>query len=142
MLGHDPGSDWWSTRAARRVLFADPTRNWHQIMSEAALRWTLGTPDLMVQQVEHLIEVSRRDNVRLGVIALATPKPIAAPAPFHLIDDDTGMIATEVGTSFITDPHDLDHFGELFTTLDQLAVYDEDARELLYRVRHDHQAPR
>lgn len=139
MLGMDPGPEWQAARAARRAVFADPGRTWHQIMSEGALRWLLGSPELMANQIEHLIEVSKRDNVRLGLIDQASPKPIAAPAAFHLIGG-TVMVATEVGTSFITEPRDREQFEELFSELDKLAVYGDEARALLRQIGEDYRS--
>lgn len=139
MLGVDPGPDWLAARAARRAVFADPSRTWHQIMSEGALRWMLGSAELMADQIEHLLVASERKNVKLGIIDQATPKPIAAPAPFHLIGD-TAMVATDVGTSFLTDPRDRERLEELFSTLDQLALYGRDAQDLLREIRDHYRA--
>ncbi len=42
--------------------------------------------------------------------------------------------ATEVGTSFLTDPADVEHFDALFARLDAAVLHGDDASELLARV--------
>lgn len=129
--GGDPGPDWWANRAARLALLEDPARQWHEIVSEAALRWVLGTTAATAAQVEHVLELSHRPHIHIAVIDLATPKPFMAPRAFHLYDAHTAEVATDVGTAFVTDPDDLAHFRQLFTLLDQHALHEDRARELL-----------
>jgi hypothetical protein len=48
--------------------------------------------------------------------------------------DRVVSVATEVGTSFLTDPADVEHFDRLFARLDAAALHGDNARELLGRV--------
>jgi transcriptional regulator with XRE-family HTH domain len=134
----DPGLAWWNARAARAARLAEPGRTWHLLMSEAALRWPLGSPYVMSEQIEHLDALSRLPNVRLGLLDLDTPKPFLPPAGFQVFDRRTATASTEVGTSFITAPDDVDHFERLFRQLESSAVYGGDARSLLERVSAGH----
>lgn len=138
----DPDPAWQAARAARRAKLAEPGRTWHQLMSEAALLWPLRSHTLMVEQIEHLVEISHYPNVRLGILDLATPKTMAPPAAFHIFGTHTVSVATEVGTSFVTATRDLDHFEGLFTGLDAIAVYGDDARALLTRITKDYRRKR
>jgi len=138
----DPGPVWQAARAARRAKLVEPGRTWHQLMSEAALLWSLRSRALMVEQIEHLVEVSQYPNVRLGILDLATPKTMAPPAAFHIFDTHTVSVATEVGTSFVTATRDLDHFEGLFAGLDAIALYGDDAQVLLARIIKDYRRKR
>jgi hypothetical protein len=131
----DPGPAWWTPRRARTALLTEPGRTWHLLVSEAALRWPLGPAETMRAQIEHLVSASTLPTVRLGVLDLATPKRFAPPAAFHMYDRVVS-VATEVGTSFVTDPQDVEHFDSLFARLHEAATYGEDARALLARVAH------
>jgi hypothetical protein len=131
----DPGPAWWTARRARTALLTEPGRFWHLLVSEAALRWPLGSAETMRAQIEHLVMASTMPTVRLGLLDLATPKSFAPPAAFHMYDRVVS-VATEVGTSFVTDPMDVEHFDGLFARLQEAATYGEDARELLDRVAH------
>jgi hypothetical protein len=118
-------------------MLAEPGRTWHMLMSEAALRWTLGSSAVMHAQLEHLIAVSRLPTMRLGVVGLSAPKTMAPPAAFHMYDRVVS-VATEVGTSFVTEPSDVDHFERLFDRLDHAATYGDDARALISRIAAEH----
>lgn len=130
--GGDPGPAWWAARSARTARLREGDRSWHLLLSEAALRWRLGSPEIMAAQVEHLVQLSQLPSVRLGIVPLDVPHPIVAPAAFHLYDDVVS-VATEVGTSFVEDVRDVAHFHRLFTALDGLALHGDDARDLLAR---------
>jgi Domain of unknown function (DUF5753) len=129
----DPGPAWWTARRARTAMLTEPGRSWHLLVSEAALRWPLGTAATMCAQIEHLVTASELPAVRLGVLDLSTPKTFAPPAAFHAYDRVVS-VATEVGTSFLTDAADVEHFDALFARLDAAALHGDDARELLTRV--------
>lgn len=136
--GGDPGPAWWTARRARTAMLTEPGRSWHLLVSEAALRWPLGSPATMRAQIEHLVAASELPTVRLGVLDLSTPKPFAPPAAFHMYDRVVS-VATEVGTSFLTDTPDVEHFDGLFTRLDYAAVHGDDARTLLARVAQQYE---
>jgi transcriptional regulator with XRE-family HTH domain len=129
----DPGPAWWTARRARTAMLTEPGRSWHLLVSEAALRWPLGSAATMRAQIEHLVEVSALPTVRLGVLDLTAPKPFAPPAAFHMYDRVVS-VATEVGTSFLTDAQDVEHFDGLFARLDDAALHGDDARALMTRV--------
>lgn len=133
LLGDDPGPEWLATRAERVALLTSPSRSWHVLMSEAALRWGLGSARLMQRQIEHLSEVSQLPHVRLGLVPLDTVHPIPAPAAFHLFGDRVASVATETATAFLNEPADLDHYARLFAELAAIALYDDQAREILAR---------
>lgn len=132
--GGDPGPAWWAARTRRTAKLREPGRTWHLLLSEAALRWPLGSRKVMAEQIDHLIELSMLPTVQLGVIDLVTPKPFLPPPAFHLYDHEVVSVATEVGTSFIDDASDVAHFDALLDQLASAALYGDDARALLSRI--------
>lgn len=130
----DPGPDWWAARTARVTLLDDPSRQWHEIVSEAALRWVLGSRAATAAQVEHILELSERPHIHVSVMDLATPKPFLAPQGFHLYDDAVAEVATDVGTAFVDNPDDVAHFRRQHALLHEHALHDDDARKLLERI--------
>lgn len=142
LAGHgegDPGPAWWTARRARTAMLTEPGRSWHLLVSEAALRWPLGSVATMRAQLEHLVEASTLSTVQFGVLDLATPKPFAPPAGFHMYDRVVS-VATEVGTSFLTEAPDVAHFDGLFARLHEAAIYGDDARALLAQVAQQYEA--
>lgn len=130
----DPGEEWWSARNARVTLLDDPDREWHEIISEATLRWVFSTRAATAAEIEHLIELSHRPNIYVSVIDLATPKPFLMPRGFHLYDDTTVEVATDIGTAFVGSPDDLTYFAGLFELLHQHALHGDEARSLMDRL--------
>jgi hypothetical protein len=130
----DPGPEWWEARRARVALLDDPGRVWLEVVSEAALRWVVGTRQIAADQVQHLIDLSTRPNVRLGVIDLGTPKSFPMPRGFHLYDRRTVEAATDIGTAFVDEPADVEHYWRLFDRVWGVAVFDDEARGLLARI--------
>lgn len=137
----DPSPEWWTARRARTAMLNEPGRTWHLLVSEAAVRWPLGSAETMHAQIEHLVAASELPTVRFGVVDLSTPKPFAPPAAFHMYDRVVS-VATEVGTSFLTDATDVEHFDGLFARLDAAALHGDDAREVLARVAQQYAGPR
>jgi transcriptional regulator with XRE-family HTH domain len=137
VVGRDPGEEWLTARAARLARLNEPGRRWHQLISEGALRWPLGSREVMVNQLESLAEASRTSHVRVGIVDFASFKPIAPPAAFHLYGRRVACVATETATAFLRAPHDIDHYAALHGQLERLAVYDEDARKLITDVWTD-----
>lgn len=131
-LAGDVDPAWWVARRERLALLDEPHRMWHQVVSEAVLRWGLGSREIMAEQIQHLIEISDRPNVRFGIVPLDTVHAVAAPAAFHLFDD-VACDATQLGTSFVDDPSDAAHYRQLFDRLDTIALYDDAARAVLVR---------
>lgn len=130
----DPGAAWWAARIRRTAKLAEPGRTWHLLMSEAALRWPLVSRQVMVEQIDHLLALSKLPTVELGIIDLITPKAFVAPPAFHLYGREVVSVATEAGTSFIDDPPDIAHYEALLHRLDTAAVHGDDARALLGRI--------
>ena len=87
----------------------------------------------MAAQIEHLITMSRRPNIELGLVPLDVVHPIAMPRGFQLYGASTASVATEVGTAFVTQP-DVDLFVEDFVRLESIAVSGESMRAMLGRI--------
>lgn len=124
-------------------LAADEERQWVLIQSEGSLRWQAARPGLMVAQLEHIIEVSYRPNVRVGVVDWRTPADVFPLHGFHVYDHRTVVVGTETATGIITDPDDVAYYDSLFGHLEHLARFDDEGRDTLTRIRDEYlQLPR
>jgi hypothetical protein len=56
-----------AARLARQKIL-DTDREFHFVLTEGTLRWHVGSPRVMVGQVEHLAELLGLPNVRLGIV--------------------------------------------------------------------------
>lgn len=69
LVGGPTHDDHVEARLARGRLLSEPgAPTLHVVMSESALRREYGSPGVMREQIDHLIKMSRRENVRLQVL--------------------------------------------------------------------------
>ncbi|MGH3696821.1 MAG: helix-turn-helix domain-containing protein [Pseudonocardiaceae bacterium] len=121
-----------------RQRLLDTDREFVLIMTEGALRWHVGSPTLMIAQLQHLTEITRRRNVRLGVIPWTRPVRAGALHGFHLYDRRAAIVGTETATAIITDSRDIADYETCFATYEALAVYGADARQVLDRLSNEY----
>ena len=126
------------TARSERQHLLDTDREFVLIMTEGALRWHVGSPAVMIAQLQHLAETTRRTNVRLGVIPWTTPVRTGALHGFHLYDQRAAIVGTETATAIITDTRDIAAYETSFTTYQTLALFDADARQIFDRLSDEY----
>ncbi|MGQ0776439.1 MAG: helix-turn-helix domain-containing protein [Pseudonocardiales bacterium] len=128
-----------ASRAERQQIL-DTGRQFQSIITEGALRWHVGSPQIMAAQLEYLIEASHRPNLRLGIIPWTTPVHSPALHCFTIFDDRAVVVGTETATAIITDPADLADYDQRHTFYTQLTVIDDQARAVLARLAGEYRA--
>jgi transcriptional regulator with XRE-family HTH domain len=132
--GFPPPDDPWTLhRLARIALLDDPARRYEMVMSEAALRWVVGSRTIMARQLEHLVMMSERPNLDIAFVPFGQTVIPPPEGPFHLFGDRSATVATDIGTTFTDDRKDLDALAALHGRLMDAAVHDDDARDLIRR---------
>lgn len=126
------------TARGNRQRLLDTDREFVLIMTEGALRWHVGSPAVMIAQLQHLAEATRRSNVRVGVIPWTKPVRTGALHGFHLYDRRAAIVGTETATAIITDARDIADYETCFATYEALAVYDTDARQVFDRLSDEY----
>jgi len=126
-----------ASRADRQQIL-DTDRQFQSIITEGALRWHVGSPQIMAAQLEHLIEASHRPNLRLGIIPWTTPVHSPALHCFTIFDDRAVIVGTETATAIITDPADIADYDQRHTFYTQLTVIDDQARAVLGRIASEY----
>jgi hypothetical protein len=117
-----------------RQQILDTDREFHFLLTEGALRWHVGSPQVMAEQVEHLIELGELPNVRLGLVpwTRAVNRPILHP--FQIYDSRAVLLQTETSTALLTDTRDVADFTIRFDLYAAFAEYDDSARGELRRI--------
>lgn len=123
-----------ASRTSRFHQLAESNRQWTLIQGHAALEWSLGSPAVMAAQMDQLIETFRLPNVRLGIVPAYVPARIQAHHGFDIYDRRAVCIGTWTATALTIDSHDIAEYEWLFGELEQLAVFDDEARTILARV--------
>ncbi|MFI5735546.1 helix-turn-helix domain-containing protein [Kribbella sp. NPDC051587] len=126
-------------RSSRSSALDDETKEFRLVLTEGALRWQAGNPQVMVDQLDAIITASRRPNLRLGVIPWTTPVEVFCTHAFHIYDSAAVLIGTEIASAILDSSGDVTVYDELFDRLDHVSSTGDDARRELLRIRSDYQ---
>jgi hypothetical protein len=90
----DQISDYVQSRLSRQVILdrADPP-SVVIVLDELALHRLIGTPEIMREQLEHLMELSKRPNIHIHILPTRTGANAGLGGPIHLA---TGIGSPEV----------------------------------------------
>ncbi len=127
-----------SARMERQAAWRDGKTQAVLIMTEGALRWHAGGPQVMIEQLDAIAAATKLPDVRVGIIPYSTPTTVFPRHGFHLYDSDAVIIGTETGTATIVDSEDIKGYERLFARLDALAAFGDAARAVLGRVADDY----
>ncbi|RKT56031.1 helix-turn-helix protein [Saccharothrix australiensis] len=127
-----------ATLRSRRARMDDVGKRFVFLLAESALRWRMGSADLMCEQIDHLAQIMRRPNVQLGVVPWTADVSMVALHGFQVYDERVVTLSVLTGNATITDPHDVREYLALFGRLERLAVRGEPLEDLLEQISRDH----
>ncbi|MFE9750650.1 helix-turn-helix domain-containing protein [Saccharothrix saharensis] len=127
-----------ATLRARRARMDDLGKRFVFLLAESALRWRMGSADLMCEQIDHLVQIIRRPNVQLGVVPWTADANLVALHGFQVYDERVVTLSVLTGNATITDPHDVREYLGLFGRLERLAVRGDALEDLLEQISRDH----
>jgi transcriptional regulator with XRE-family HTH domain len=125
-----------AARLDRQAILYDEAKHLEFVIAEAALRWRLGPPQMMLAQLDRVATLATLPNVTIGIIP-----QIAQVAAWHihgfaiLADrhDDSPITRVETLTTglSIRDPEEVDRYLQAFRLLRESAVLDDEAQRLI-----------
>jgi len=124
-------------RVDRQAALFDPARRFSFLVTEAALRWRPGPPDLMLAQLDRIISVSTLGNVSIGVIPQSRTPLTHVPHGFVVIEpadaeaDALVLVETVHANLTVSDAGQVDLYRQQWSLLERTAVFGSDARESL-----------
>jgi hypothetical protein len=123
-------------RLNRQLALYETDRNFSFLITEAALRWRPGPPELMVAQLDRIASVSTLDNVSVGVIPLGAQAVTTLTHTFVIYEGrDEQDTLVEVDTIhaqlLVKRPGDVALYRQRWQRLTQMALAGEDAREFI-----------
>jgi transcriptional regulator with XRE-family HTH domain len=83
-----------AARIQRQAILYRPDKRFHCVLTEAALRFRLCPPEVMLGQLDRLISFSQLPNVRLGVIGFETQYATSPWHGFWIYDNERVLIET------------------------------------------------
>lgn len=123
--------------SVRQRRLADPDLRVTQVITEGALSWHVESPELMVEQLDHLATLCRLDTagrVRIGLIPSSQPTDLFPRTDFDLYDDHSVIIGTDFGTCFLDRQYDVARYVERFRRLAERATFGDGAAVELGRI--------
>jgi transcriptional regulator with XRE-family HTH domain len=128
-----------AARESRQRVLSNPEKQFVMVMTEGALRWQAGSPEIMVEQTEAVIEVSKSlPNVRIGIIPWTTPVRVFPMHGFHIYDEDAVGFGSAMAAATVTSASDIATFVELFRAIEDVAVFGDEALTHFERIAADY----
>lgn len=121
-------------------LLTNPDRRWRLVQPVGALLWNLGGHEVMAEQMDALITVSRLPHVDLRIITAAQPATFAVTHGFHLYDDSSVLVGILTGTTISKTPADTQQYGELHDRLVEVSAGGGAARAVIARIAADYRS--
>jgi transcriptional regulator with XRE-family HTH domain len=125
------------TRVRRQEILYRPDKRFHFVLTEAALRYRLCPPEVMLGQIDRLVSFAALPNVRLGIIPFETAYLVAPTHGFWLLDNDRVMVETFSAELNLSQPQEIELYGGIFEQMASVASYGRSARAVITRVIDD-----
>lgn len=126
-------------RMDRQLALYEEDRRFGFLITEAALRWRPGPARVIRGQLDRIASLATLGNVTIGLIPMDVVSNIVTPPGFDMLSEDDGETIVTIETMHanlvVTDPDHTAEYETAWSTLGQLAVYDDDAAQLLQRIR-------
>lgn len=121
----------------RRLTGPDPLV-FTAVLNEAVLRRPVGGADVMREQLEHLADMARRDNVTLHVLPFEAQEHPAMTGTFTMLQFRKEQINTVYiehpnGATYVDRPQDVHRYGATFRHLVDLALSEAETITMIER---------
>lgn len=126
-----------AARVRRQDILYRPDKRFHFVLTEAALRYRLCPPEVMLGQLDRLVSLSAVPNVKLGVIGFGEAYEVAPAHGFWILDGDRVMVETFSAELNLAQPQELSLYHGVFDSLATAASYGRSARAVINRVIDD-----
>jgi hypothetical protein len=119
-------------RLQRQAALADGGREYTIITSAAALGWRLGSRTDMADQATHIAGiVDRYPTVHVGVIPWGAAADRLVLHGWDIYDERAVCYGTADATAILTEPRDVARYLGLNTSIERMAVWGSEARDVL-----------
>lgn len=126
-----------AARVQRQDILYRPDKRFHFVLTEAALRYRLCPPEIMLGQLDRLVSLTALPNVKLGIIGFETAYLVAPAHGFWILDADRVMVETFSAELNLAHPQELTLYSGVFDNLAAVASYGRSARAIINRVIDD-----
>jgi transcriptional regulator with XRE-family HTH domain len=115
-----------AVRMERQTILYDQGKRFEFVITEGALRWRPGPPDMMRAQLDRLLSVASLPNVTLHLVPLGeTPIPLLHPFVIFELEGEALVTAETYSTELqLRDPSDIARYRQVLDQLRTVAVPD------------------
>lgn len=124
-------------RIQRQEILYRPDKRFHFVLTEAALRFRLCSPQVMLGQLDRLVSLSQLPNMKLGIIGFDTQYATSPWHGFWLYDDQKVLVETMSAALDLRQPQEIELYSDAFDQLAAVASYGRSARAIITRVMDD-----
>lgn len=121
-------------RMQRQEMLYRPDKRFHFVLTEAALRYRLVGPDIMMGQLDRLMAMSSMRNVRLGIIDFKARYVTDPRHGFWVLDDHLVRFESYSAEINLRQPQEIELYTNIFEHLAAVASYGGEARAIISRV--------
>lgn len=126
-----------AARLERQRILRRGDHRFAVVLEEWALRSRIGSPEMMIEQLAHLVQQSALPAVALGIIPAVAARTMWSSPGFWIFDESRVLIETPAAELTITQPREISIYLRTFAELTAMAVYGSHARELINRAAAD-----
>lgn len=127
-------------RTRRLRILYEPGRSFQFLIWEAALRVTICPPDTMAAQLDRLAGLIGMNSIKVGIVPLDAELRIPPFHAFVIYDRRLVRVETLGAELRIVDASEVANYGEVWSRLDESAVYGHRAHRIIARARASSQA--
>jgi transcriptional regulator with XRE-family HTH domain len=127
----DDVDDAVAARIARQRVLETGGRRVVAVLEAASLFSRIGSVDMMVGQLGHLIAVASLPNVSLGIIPPNVERVMWSSPGFWIFDDGPVLIETPTAELRVTQPSEVNVYARTFDELASMALRGASARALI-----------
>lgn len=135
--GRDDIDEAVAVRMTRQRILYSGKRRFAFVIGDAALRQTIGSSEIMAEQLFTLIERADLSRVDLAVIPLSVDACIGSHG-FAMFDRESVMVENISAELTITRPSEIAVYDEVFSKLYAAALHGEAAKSLLAQIAAEH----
>lgn len=124
-------------RMQRQEMLYRLDKRFHFVITEAALRYRLVSPDIMIGQLDRLMAMTSMRNVKLGIIDFKTQYVTDPRHGFWVYDDHLVQFESYSAEINLRQPQEIELYSGIFEHLAAVASYGSEARAIISRVMHE-----
>jgi transcriptional regulator with XRE-family HTH domain len=130
-------------RIERQQVLYDEARQFEFLVTEQALRTSIGPQSAIIPQLDRIVQISTLSNVTVGLLPSAVPVSALVMHAFALFEPATEgqppfvIIELAHGEVTVRDPKGVGLYQDRLARLRESAIYDDEARALLASLAHE-----